>query len=153
MLRILNRFCLFSTALIVVLFPCSISLYAQATGRIGGTVTDSSNAVLVRANIACKNLDTGIVRKAVSNELGIFEFPDLPIGKYEVEASQQGFQSVKADVSLLTGQVVDPRLTLNVGGVTQAVTVAELVPLVQEQASSIQTSVTETQMKDLPLNG
>lgn len=153
MLRILSRLLAFSISLTSCLLVSSVALYAQATGRIGGTITDSSSAVVVHVNIACKNQETGLIRRAVSNEVGIFEFPDLPIGKYEVEATLQGFQPSKVNVSLVTGQVVDLRLTLNVGDVTQAVTVSEAVPLIQEQASSIQTSVTETQMKDLPLNG
>src|SRR5579864_7858081 len=101
MLRISSRLYAVSTSLAGCLLVSSVALYAQATGRIGGTITDSSGAVVVHVNIACKNQETGIIRRAVSNDLGIFEFPDLPIGKYEVEATLQGFQQSKVNVSLV----------------------------------------------------
>src|SRR5579883_2960212 len=149
----LSRSRYFSIFPLAVFLASASLLNAQATGRIGGTVLDSSNSVVVGAQVVCTNQSTGLARTATSNQVGVFEFPDLPIGRYQVDITMQGFQPARTEVVLLTGQVVELSLALKVGDMTQAVSVVAEAPLVQSEASSVQTSVTETQMKDLPLNG
>jgi hypothetical protein len=132
----------------------SASLLAQATGTISGTVTDPSGASVPGVSVVAKNVDTGLERSAATNTAGIFEFPDMPIGKYQLEISKQGFQKQKTEaLPLLTGQVLDMKLTLTIGDVTSAVSVTAEAPLVESASSSVETSVTQGQMEDLPLNG
>jgi hypothetical protein len=129
-------------------------LFAQATGRITGTIVDSTGASVPGVKVACTNLDTGLARTADTNQAGIFEFPDLPIGQYQIVMTRQGFQTQKtAAIPLVTGQVLGLKLTLQVGDVNQSLTVTAEAPLVQSASSSVQSSVTERQMQDLPLNG
>jgi len=145
------------TSTLLFLFCFSLltsALFAQATGRIGGTVTDSTGALVPSASISCKNLDTGISRAVETNAAGIFEFPDLPIGQYELNFTKQGFRSQKTDkVTLVTGSTMDMQIQLQVGDSTQSVTVTGEAPLVQSASSSVESSVTVAQMQDLPLNG
>ena len=130
------------------------ALFAQSTGRIGGTVTDPTGGVVPSVSVTCKNLATGISRAGETNQVGIFEFPDLPIGQYQLEFKKQGFQSQKRDrVPLVTGQVLDLKIQLQLGEVTQSVTVSSEPPLVESTSSAVETSVTVTQMRELPLNG
>src|SRR5690348_12496026 len=70
------------------------SLYAQATATIVGTVMDPSGATIGGAMVQLKNTGTSITQTTVSDEQGRYRFPDLPIGEYEVQASQPGFQTV-----------------------------------------------------------
>src|SRR5262249_33881006 len=71
-----------------------------------------------------------------------------------LEVAKQGFQKQKTDnLALVTGQVVDMKITLQVGDVTQAISVSAEAPLVESAASSVQTTVTQSLMQDLPLNG
>src|SRR5580704_9112028 len=79
--------------LALVLFGVPQHLSAQATGRVGGTVTDQTEATVPDVNVVITNLDTGIARSASTNAAGIFEFPDLPIGQYRVDLTKSGFQS------------------------------------------------------------
>jgi hypothetical protein len=130
------------------------ALFGQATGSIGGTVTDSSGALVPDAGVSCKNMETGITRVVQTNSAGIFQFPDLPIGSYALSFTKQGFQAQKAEnLNLVTGQTMDMKIQLQVGDASQSVTVSGEAPLVQSASSSVQSSVTETQMQDLPLNG
>src|SRR5690242_15938663 len=54
-------------------------LYAQATGRLGGVVEDTSGAAVSGAAVVCRNLETGLVHQTLSTDAGVFHFPDLPI--------------------------------------------------------------------------
>ncbi len=138
----------------VVLFFADPNLRAQATGRIGGTVTDQSGAVVPDAMVRCKNLDTGVEREGRTNAAGLFEFPNLPIGHYQLEISGPGFQSQRTDrIELLTGATLDLPVSLKVGDAVQAVTVTAEAPVVESTSSSVQTSVNQTAIRDLPLNG
>ena len=135
-------------------FGAQKQLAAQATGRIGGTITDQSGATVPDVDVAIKNLETGIARTAHTNAAGIFEFPDLPIGQYQVDITKAGFQSQRTGaVPLVTGQALDLKIELKVGDTAQGVTVTAEAPLLESTSSSVQTSVTGAQMKDLPLNG
>ncbi len=127
---------------------------AQATGSIRGTVTDSSQALLSGASVIAVNSATSVKRSETTNQEGIFVFPDLPIGAYELQISQSGFQSQKREgIVLLTGQTLDLQISLAVGSESQSVEVTSAAPLIQTASSSIQTAVDQKQMQDLPLNG
>src|SRR6202522_1046755 len=129
-------------------------LSAQATGCIRGTVVDTSQAIINGAAVVATNSATGVSRSEVSNQEGIFVFPDLPIGTYQVQISKAGFQTQKRDgIVLLTGQTLDLQISLAVGSETQSVQVTSGAPLIQTVSSSIQASVDQKQMQDLPLNG
>jgi hypothetical protein len=130
------------------------SLFGQATGRIGGTIVDSSGGLIPGVTVLCKNTGTGLTRTVETNQAGIFEFPDLPIGNYQLEATKSGFQKQVTDnIPLVTGQVVDMHIALKVGDVNQTVSVTGEAPLIESASSTVQTTVTQAFMQDLPLNG
>src|SRR5262249_27232957 len=77
--------------------------YAQVTSSLSGTVTDSSGAVLPGADIVAKADETGTTFTAVTNERGAFNIPAMPIGRYTVTISLEGFkQAVLSDIRLNT---------------------------------------------------
>ncbi len=141
--------------LVILLFGYgAVRLSAQAIGSIRGTVVDSSQAVISGASVVAVNTATTVSRTEVSNQEGIFVFPDLPIGAYQLQISKAGFQTQKRDgIVLLTGQTLDLQISLAVGSETQSVEVTSGAPLIQIASSSIQASVDQKQMQDLPLNG
>src|ERR1700744_1828644 len=129
-------------------------LSAQATGSIRGTVVDTSQAIISGAAVVATNSATGVSRSEGSNQDGIFVFPDLPIGNYQLQVSKTGFQTQKSDgIVLLTGQTLNLQIALAVGSETQSVEVTSAAPLIQTASSSIQPSVDQKQMQDLPRNG
>src|SRR5438045_1242938 len=69
-------------------------LEAQATAAISGTVMDSSGAAIGGATVQAKNTGTSLTHTSTKDELGRFRFPDLPIGEYDVQALNPGFQTV-----------------------------------------------------------
>jgi hypothetical protein len=67
----------FGAVLVLIL---ATAAWAQATAQINGTVTDTSGGVLPGATVTAIQTDTGLRRETVTNELGVFTLPNLPIG-------------------------------------------------------------------------
>jgi hypothetical protein len=128
--------------------------FGQSTALLTGSVTDSSGAVVAGAQVKCWNTDTDLRVTSTTNADGLFRFPDLPVGPYEVSVSQQGFETlVRRGIRTYTGQTLDISLTLTVGQSSQSVEVSAPVPLVQTTTSEVRTTIDSRQMSDLPLNG
>src|SRR5215469_10518555 len=143
-----------SIAAMLVLSGGMTQMSAQAVGTIRGTVTDSSGAVIAGASVTATNTATALSRTEVTNREGIFVFPDLPIGTYNLEISNPGFQTQhRQSTVLLTGQTLGLQITLAIGSATQSVEVTSQAPLIESATSSVQTTVDQKQMLDLPLNG
>ena len=130
------------------------SLFAQSTGSIRGTITDTSGSAVANATSALTETKTHISRIAVSNNDGIFVFPDLPIGDYELKVSAAGFATGEfPGLSLVTGHVIDLPVRLSIGAQTQQITVSSESQAISTTTSAVQQSVTEEQIQNLPLNG
>jgi len=127
---------------------------AQSTGIIRGTVTDPSGAAIPHASVIAKDTNTGISRALATNDSGIFVFPDLPIGSYGLKIGAAGFETQnRPGLQLLTGRVIDLPIRLSVGSQTQEVTVNSETQQIESSISTVEQSVSQEQMRDLPLNG
>ena len=73
-------------------FLAALSLAAQNTATISGTVTDASGAAVPKAQVTATNVGTSLSRSATSNDAGQYVIEFLPTGEYRVEASVQGFK-------------------------------------------------------------
>src|ERR1700681_3512672 len=108
---------------IAFLFASSLS-GQNATGRITGTVTDPSGAVIAGAKITVTNTGTGASRGTMTDKDGNYQVLDLPIGTYQVSAEKAGFAKVIAgDQQLLIGQTLRTDLAMSVGSATETVSV------------------------------
>src|SRR5438128_1170843 len=98
---------------------------AQSTNAtLGGTVTDSSRALIPGVTITATNTQTGIVNTAVTNESGTYQFASLQPGVYKVSAELPGFQTQSYnDVTLGVAQQLRLNFTLQIGTVATAVEV------------------------------
>ena len=130
-------------------------IWGQVVGAsLSGTVRDDSGAGLPAAAVLVKNTETGAVRTLVTDENGRYSAPSISIGRYQVTASKEGFNSqVKTGIDLVVGQTTVVDLTLPVGELKQAITVEEAAPAVNLSTQQISGLVSERQVKDLPLNG
>src|ERR1700733_4233803 len=128
--------------------------FAQSTGVIRGTITDPSKAAIQGASVIATDTNTGILRTIDSNERGIFVFPDLPIGTYALKISAKGFETQnRPALSVLTGQVIDLSIGLSVGSQTQEISVTSETQQIETSTSTVAQSVSQEQMRELPLNG
>ena len=124
------------------------------TASVSGVVQDTTGAVVQGASITLTHLETQQVRTSASNDSGVFAFPSLPVGPYQLEASKSGFAAYRRTGIVLTvGQAASIPVTLQLGDVTQAVTVSADVSLVHTSESTVSRLVDERQVEGLPLNG
>lgn len=142
-----------SIVVIVVVLSC-VSLWAQATAQISGTVKDQSGAVLPGAEVTATQTDTGTVRMALSNETGSYVLSNLPTGPYKLEAALPGFRTfVQTGIVLQVNSnpVINP--TMEVGQISEQVEVQANAALVETRNSSVGAIVETQRIVELPLNG
>ena len=139
----------------LALFLCTYSTHAQATGAtLSGTVTDPSGSVIAGAEVAIKNLGTGIVRTVTTDSVGLYSAPNLIPGNYEITVSSPGFsKAVESNLTLSVGQQQTLNLTMKVGEATQSVTVEEAAPSVELSSATLSAQVDANTVRELPLNG
>ena len=85
MFSAIRRVLIPSAVIAFLLSGASPSLFAQAIGSIRGTVADETGAVVAGASVTATNLATSAARTVVTNQEGIYVFPDLAIGTYTLQ--------------------------------------------------------------------
>jgi outer membrane receptor protein involved in Fe transport len=143
----------YSVALLLVmglLFAPPLMAQEQR-GAIEGAVKDSSGGVLPGVTIEAKNVAVGSVATAVTDANGVYRFPALAPGKYDVTANLAGFATKKFEaVEILLGQIKKADFALTVAGVSETVQVSAETPLVDVRQSARSTSIRSEQIDLLP---
>jgi hypothetical protein len=140
-----------ATLLVVI----AVGAFAQVpTGDITGTVTDSTEAVVVGATVTALNPATNFQRSAVTTSDGIYVISALPPGIYTVRVEMSGFQTqLRTGVELQVGQVARLDFSLNVGSVAEVIEVSGAAPLLETESTSVGTVIDNRRIVELPLNG
>jgi hypothetical protein len=144
----LRRFVLLS----VTLFAFTASAMAQqGTADLRGRVVDSSGAVLPGVAIVVRHQESGLFRETVSSADGTFSMSAMTPGVYEVTAELSGFRKyTQRDVRLQVGSTAQIELRLEVGGLTEAVTVTSEAPLVDTTTQEIGGRISSQEFVDTP---
>ena len=142
-------------AALVLLLLVPVYAAAQAvSGTILGTVTDSSGSVIPNAKVTIVNEGTALTRTVQSDVNGEYTVPSLPTGRYTVITELAGFKTTTlSNIELGVDQRVRIDLKLEVGAMTESVSVEAVSPLVQTSSSELGTTVKSEQIEALPLNG
>ena len=143
------------SVLVVLLCALSAAAFAQQeTATIAGTITDSTGAVVPRAVVVVTNVQTGITVRTTATESGSYLVPSLRPGDYSVAVESKGFQkTVRTGVTLQVAQVARIDVTLQTGGLTEAVEVVAATPLLDTLTSSRGSVIDQKKIVELPLNG
>ncbi len=131
------------------------ALWAQRqTASVSGLITDSSDAPVPGARIVVKNLATGLERRVASNDTGYFAVTALPAGQYSLTASREGFSTYGVpEITLQVDQHSTANVQLQVGAVTETISVVGTVAAVDTKNATLHTVINNQMMTDLPLNG
>ena len=126
------------------------NLYAS----IRGTVTDPSGAVVPDAKLTATNIATGLSYNATSDKDGLFAFLQLPIGDYSVRGEKTGFKAFsEGHIHLDLDQVFNLKVAMEVGVTSETITVEANPAQVETTSMQLGTTITGSQIVDLPLNG
>ncbi|MDX2152157.1 MAG: TonB-dependent receptor [Bryobacteraceae bacterium] len=146
--RLLVRVALLSLAIgCVALLPAQTS-----TASLDGTVTDSSGATVPNAEVTVTNAATGIASKTTTNSSGVYSFPQLPAGPYELKVSATGFRDyLQRGIRLELGGRMRSDVSLEIGAAQQVVEVrADASPLNYDNAEQ-RAGISPDTLGELPL--
>ncbi|MBI4164818.1 MAG: TonB-dependent receptor [Acidobacteria bacterium] len=139
--------------LMLLALYCSTAA-AQTTGTILGQVTDPSGAAVPNAALEAENVGTGLMRSGVTDSLGSYVIPALPLGAYKVSVKASGFKTfVQTGITLQLNQNARVDAQLQLGTATETVEVTGEAVKVDTASSTLGATMSTRQILDLPLSG
>jgi len=140
----------------VILFTmlCTPAWSQTNVGQITGLVTDSSGAPVAGCAVTATNVQTGLKQTVNTDGGGNYVFPSLPTGAYNLRVENRGFRPAESAGVILDAasrRTVD--FKLEVGSVTDTVSVSATADQVQTTSGEISRTITSTQVSQIPLNG
>lgn len=141
--------------LLAYLACCLVSapIWGQTnSGSIQGTVTDPGGAAVQGATVTARNLDTGVAASTVTTDAGLYSVPNLPPGRYSVSVEATGLKTYTQEgVTVPTGTVVPLDIHMQMGAVTETITVTADASQLQTASSDMGATVQSTLVANLPL--
>ncbi|MBB6143928.1 hypothetical protein HNQ77_001877 [Silvibacterium bohemicum] len=152
MKKIFECFCI---AILPVLLGAGVAYSQTVTGSINGEVTDNTGAVISGAQVVAHNIATSVDTPATSNSSGDYSIRFLPIGRYELTVSANGFATTKfPSFALEVDQTVKLDAKLQVGQATTTTVVeGSVAPILNTNDASLGVSLTSNEVNNIPLNG
>ena len=127
---------------------------AQTSATIAGTIDDPNRSVLPGVTVTVRNVATSLSRTVATNGEGRYVIAGLPPGAYELRAELTSFKPhVRRDLQLTIAQALVVNITLEVGGLSEEVTVAGDTSLVNTSSAELSFLVGSEAIDQLPLNG
>ncbi len=144
-------------ALVAIGLALSIGhVFAQSTvtGAISGRVTDPQGAIVPNATVTVTNTGTNGVVTVNANDDGGYRASNLQPGTYRVETTVSGFAPAKADnIVVEVGQTTTVNIPLTIGTAIAEVEVTGEAPVINTNDNSNTTSINQTSINELPING
>ena len=145
------QFCLVLLSLLVL----ALGAFAQVqNGQFTGVVTDPSGAAIANAKVTVTNLGTNLSVTTTTGQSGTYTASQLPVGSYKITVEAPGFKtSTNTSIELNAGTTEHADFKLTVGETREVVEVSGEVQAVNTEDSKLASTVTSTQVENLPLNG
>lgn len=142
--------------LILLSIGLLVGVHAQSStvGSITGTVRDPQGAAVPKAEVTITEERTGSSRTVTATDDGFYNFTSLPAGVYTISTAPAGFKKiVTTGVDLHVNENKTVNLDLQVGQVTETVTITSEQAPVEVRSGEVSSLVSEKQVTELPLNG
>jgi hypothetical protein len=155
MLKDIRRrvFTITKTACTVALIFAAVA-WASVGGSISGTVKDPAGKVLPRASVSVREVNTGLVYQAHTDNKGYYTLPVMPVGAYELEIKVQGFRAYqRKGIALDTNAALTIDVALQLGSTTETVSVSDETLHVETASTQLGEVITARQMTTVPLDG
>src|SRR5438874_2975282 len=139
----------------LLLLICAVAALSQTgTSNITGIVRDVNGAVVPGASVTAKNEATGVSSTQTTTDSGLFAFSSLPVGKYTISVEKQGFKTLQKIGNVMeVGTPLAVDLALEIGQVSETVTVTGRQEQLQNSSATIGNVVEQKAIETLPLNG
>jgi len=133
-------------------FLCASNASAQyTTGRIEGTVQDPTGGAIPGATVTLRNIGTNQTRTQTTDTNGLYAFPAVPAGDYELVAEISGFSRARVTFTMVTNQTVTQKLELPLAGQTETVEVrGELAALLNTSEAQLSITRIDREVRELP---
>jgi hypothetical protein len=143
-----------ATLMIATLLLTGSGVIAQVLyGSVVGVVKDPQGGNVPGATVTIVNKDTNLTREATTDAEGAYTFNNVQAGRYDVKVSLQGFrENVRAGVPVSIGEISRVDVTLEVGTVSETVTVASEAQLLQTDKADVSTELKSQELTSMPLN-
>jgi outer membrane receptor protein involved in Fe transport len=138
------------TALLLLLLAASGLIAQTETAQLSGVVTDPTGAVVPNAKVTVKSVETGVNRVVNTSASGVYAFPDLRPGSYDLTVTSQGFSTTKGRVTLTVGARTNQDFKLEVGQTSTVVEVEENAATVNTVSQTLGSTVTSAEVLQLP---
>jgi hypothetical protein len=147
-----HRAAAFASVVVCVLCLWAPLASAQTVaGTMQGTVTDSTGGVLPGATVVIRNAETGATREVLTNDIGFYSAPFLPIGRYSVTVSMSGFAtSVRDNVEVGLNQTRVTNVQLSPSARAETVTVTGAAPPINTVNAEVKNTLNSQQILDKP---
>src|SRR5689334_7136829 len=130
----------------------AVALHPVPASEYRAPTTKPAGAAIAGARVVALHTDTGVEYQAPTNETGLYVISEAPAGSYTVSAEHSGFKrSVRQGIVLTTGQTLALDLKLELGELTQSVTVTQEAPQIETTTSGLDQLIESKSIADLPL--
>ncbi|HEV8145813.1 MAG TPA: TonB-dependent receptor [Bryobacteraceae bacterium] len=139
---------------VAALFAASMTLAQVNKSNLSGIVRDSSGAVVTGAEVKLVNIDTTVARQEVTDNSGLYRFVLVDLGNYRIEVAHAGFKRfTRSGILLNAGETTTADVTLEVGGITDSVTVQGEASVLRTETGSLGATISQRTIAELPLQG
>lgn len=159
-LRFLSQALLARLSLTITLFALLLAVSTQPAaaqalyGSVVGQVEDPSGASIIQSTVVLTNKDTGQVYEAKVDEGGRFTIPNVMPGDYDLKVAAAGFKTqTRADIRVSAGAVTRSDFKMEVGALSEQVTVEATATILQTDKADTHTELNSKQVANLPLPG
>jgi hypothetical protein len=122
-------------------------------GSITGLVKDSQGAAVPGATVTIVNKETNLTRDTTTNAEGVYNLTNVLPGPYDVKVSLPGFkEAVRTNVPVTISQISRVDMTLEIGALTESITVASEAQLLQTDKADVHTELKSAELTSMPLN-
>ncbi|MGA8145665.1 MAG: carboxypeptidase regulatory-like domain-containing protein [Candidatus Acidiferrales bacterium] len=140
--------------LLALCFALSPIAQAQSTAVLRGTVTDATGAGVPDAKVVVKNQGSGVEWNSQTDEAGLYAVPALPPGNYQITVTKEAFQTaILNDLILQVSTTFTQNIQLQVGKISQQVTITAETPAIDNSTVTIGQVVDQKTVQEIPLNG
>jgi hypothetical protein len=142
--------------LCMLALACSLPVMAQSgnEGSIEGIVTDASGAIVPGASVKLRQFERAAEFVSITDASGLFRFPILPLGRYELSVEHKGFDLLlEKNLEVTVGARINLALALRVSTHSESVVVSGAPPMLETTRSQVSATIASREISGLPVNG